>query len=179
MARPRPPHLSDLCAFVPSAYRSSTHTNHYGVGIAGVSDIEAAAHDRAQTRQHVVGSVIDLAGADRGGQLSFVREAQVSQRGGDVVGRLVEQFAFDDAQHVRGDAGMEVELACVGEPTVGPSGRAHVVVQKLRHDRDEFGRGGPTIESTHLGPPPSSRSSTSHSVSATRRPIAASSTDGV
>ena len=170
MARPRPPHLSDLCAFW-SAHRSSTHTNHYELGIAGVSDIEAAAHDRAQTRQHVVGPVVDVSGTDGGGQLRFVREAQVCQRGGDVVGRLVEQFAFDDAQHVRGDTGMEVDRAV--------NGGAHVVIQKLRHDRDEFGRGGPPVESTHLGPPPSSRSSTSHSVSATRRPIAASSTDGV
>ena len=51
------------------------------------------------------------------------------------------------------------------------------LVEEVGHGRDEFGRGGPSVQPVHFGPPPSSRSSTSHSVSLTRRPIAASSTD--
>ena len=90
------------------------------VGVAGVRDGEAVADERAQAGQHVARPVVEVTGADGRRQLRLVGEAERGQRVGDLAGGLVEQFALDDAQHIGGDAGVEVDLACVGEATIGP-----------------------------------------------------------
>ena len=57
--------------------------------------------------------------------------------------------------------------------------RAHRCRGSRRRPRQVRRRSAARTTSSSSGPPPSSRSSTSHSVSLTRRPIAANSTDGV
>ena len=148
-------------------------TAHFALVIAGVGDGQPVAHQRAQAGS--TSPALPSSSPARMAAASCVSSAkpELGQRGGDLARGLVEQFALDDAQHVGGDAGVEVDLAArcdVGRTSL---------VEEVGDGGDEFGRGRPPVQPSSPGPPPSSRSSTSHSVSQTRRPIAASSTDGV
>ena len=109
-----------------------------------------------------------LAGPYRGGQLFLVGEAQAGQRGAGFRLAFVEQFALDDAQRVGRDPGVEVDLSF---------GRtAHVVFQEFGDRGHQFGGQRAAVCADHR-PRLSSRLSRSHSVSQTRRPMVANSTE--
>ncbi len=78
--------------------------------VAGMRDGQPVAHQGASGMTSTCGRR-EFAGADGRRQLaSSVKPSAVSACG-DLGGRFVEQFALDDAQHIGGDAGVEVDLA--------------------------------------------------------------------
>src|SRR3954468_16299113 len=77
--------------------------------ITGVGDGESVADELAQARGDFVTTVVEAARADGGRQRRFVGEAERGQRGAGCCGvGFGRQFAFDGAQDVGGDAGVEV-----------------------------------------------------------------------
>ncbi len=68
------------------------------------------------------------------GQSGLIGEAEAVERRDDRAGRVVKQFALDDAQDVGGDAGVK--------PHLSVAGAADVVVEEVGDGGDEFGRGG-------------------------------------
>jgi len=76
-----------------------------------VGNRKPMADQRAQGRQHVVRAIVQRPGADRRRQLRFVGEAEFGQKACDIRGRVVNQLSLDDPQHIRGDTGVEVDLA--------------------------------------------------------------------
>jgi hypothetical protein len=97
------------------------------------------AHQCPQRRAHLLAALVQIAGPNGAGQLRFVVEPQAGQRFGDVVTRFGEQFPLDDAQHVGGNPGVEIDLA----------GRrlADVGLEKLGHGCDKFSRGRTPMQS--------------------------------
>jgi len=90
-------------------------------------------------RGHVA-SAVHVAGADRGGQrrVQIVQRAATARERAKAAGlRGVEpgrqfQFAFDNRQHVGGDAGMESGLAVEARP--------YFRIEKFTHRFQEFTR---------------------------------------
>ena len=128
-------------------------------------------HQGAQAGGDVGGALVELAGPDGSGELGLVGETQSASAARASAVTLVEQFALDDAQRVGGHPGVEVDL---------PGGRlADVGLEEFGDGRDQFGGRRPAVQVPITVRTSSSRSSRSHSVSHTRRPIAASSTERV
>src|SRR5690349_15691286 len=135
--------------------------------VSGVGDGQSASYQVAQAGGHLFRSPVHLAGPYRGRQLLLVGEAQAGQRGTGFRLAFVEQFALDDAQRVGRDPGVEVDLA-LGRP-------ADVGFQEFGDRGHQFGGQGAAIRADHQAV--SSRLSRSHSVSQTRRPMVANSTE--
>ena len=136
LARAGAPPLSDFVCVISALSASYAHTNRYGIGIAGVGDVEPAAHQRAQAR-----SARRRRGR-RGRRRGWRRRARLRRcsRGRPARRRLRRSSSSSSSRSTMRStlaATRAWKLTCpVGEPTIGPGGAAHVVVEKIGDRRD-------------------------------------------
>ena len=144
--------------------------------VAGVGDRQPVADQRAQRRQHVARAVVQCPGADGRGQLRFVGEAEFGQRLGDLGGGVVGSSRSTMRSTLAATRAWKLTWPASASRLSGSWTRGRRCRGSRRRRRRVRPRSAVRTASSSW-PPPSSRSSTSHSVSLTRRPIAANSTD--
>src|SRR3954454_19375488 len=103
-----------------------------------MGDGQPVADHSAQSAHHLVTAVVEVTGADGGGQDVLVRIAEPFEGGPRFGCGLIEQFTLYGAQDVGGDEGVEVDRP----GGVGPD----VALEEFGDGGDEFGGGGPPVE---------------------------------
>src|SRR5262249_32287305 len=141
--------------------------------VARVGDAQVVDGGGEQRRDELGDAVVDVPGADRGGELRVIAESELREALAVRTRRCLAELelALDDSGHVGGHAGVKTE----GAGRV----RHHLVGEDLAQRRNQLCGGRDPALAHAAASCASMIRSVSYSCSAVRRPIAASSTDRV